>query len=207
MILFTCIIFNAKEYTQNTILTDLKLKKWRIYNQKTREINIIDSNLPNKWKNWLIKIQDPDFYNHNGVDLNTAGAGLTTITQSIVKKLYFKNFKPGYRKIKQSLIAYFVVNKILSKSEQLTIFLNVSYMGNIHGKYIIGFENAAQAYFQKPLLKLNDDQYLSLLAMLINSKKFNIKKYPKNNKQRVKRIKKVLSGEYIPKNLTDLYYY
>lgn len=33
----------------------------------------------------LLKIEDPAFYRHKGVDLKTPGAGLTTITQSLVK--------------------------------------------------------------------------------------------------------------------------
>ena len=43
----------------------------------------------------LLLLQDPNFYNHQGVDLKTAGAGLTTITQSLSKRLAFNNFNPG----------------------------------------------------------------------------------------------------------------
>lgn len=52
----------------------------------------------------LLAMEDPGFYTHKGVDLKTPGAGLTTITQVLVKKLYFKEFKPGLRKIKQILL-------------------------------------------------------------------------------------------------------
>jgi membrane carboxypeptidase/penicillin-binding protein len=47
----------------------------------------------------LIKVQDPDFWTHKGIDpflpLTT-----TTLTQSIVKKLYFDDFQPGFAKVK-----------------------------------------------------------------------------------------------------------
>ena len=41
--------------------------------------------LPSGWKEIILKVEDPGFYEHNGVDLSTAGAGLTTITQGLVK--------------------------------------------------------------------------------------------------------------------------
>lgn len=37
----------------------------------------------------LLAIEDPAFYNHRGVDLSTPGAGMTTITQGLVKILYY----------------------------------------------------------------------------------------------------------------------
>ncbi len=200
------VVYDAKSYTKETVLSDLKSRQWRIYNQEPRDIVIIETSLPNKWKTWLVKIQDPNFYDHPGIDLTTPGAGLTTITQSIIKKLYFENFKPGYRKLTQSLIAYFVVDAMLTKSEQLSTFINVSYLGYENGEYIFGFENAAQIYFGKPLLELTDDQYLSLVAMLIGVQQFHITKNPEKNQERVRRIKKVLNGEYVPKGLNDLYY-
>ncbi len=196
----------AKSYTKDTVLTDLKSNQWRIYGEEPRTIRINEASLPNKWKAWLVKIQDPDFYNHHGVDLTTPGAGLTTITQSMVKKLYFENFKPGYRKLTQTLIAYFVVDDMLTKSEQLTVFLNASYMGSVKGELVFGFENAARTYFGKPFVKLTDDQFLSLVAMLIGTKQFSLTKHPEKNRERVQRIKKALSGEYVPRDLNDLYY-
>lgn len=42
---------------------------------------------PEQWK-LLLAIEDPAFYNHRGVDLSTPGAGMTTITQGLVKLLY-----------------------------------------------------------------------------------------------------------------------
>lgn len=40
----------------------------------------------------LLAIEDPAFYRHHGVDLKTPGAGLTTITQSLVRA-----FQTGHR--------------------------------------------------------------------------------------------------------------
>ncbi len=37
----------------------------------------------------LLAIEDPAFIRHHGVDLETPGAGMTTITQGLVKLIYF----------------------------------------------------------------------------------------------------------------------
>ena len=43
--------------------------------------------------NALLKIQDPNFYNHKGYDFTTPGAEVTTISQGLVKLYYFDDFK------------------------------------------------------------------------------------------------------------------
>ncbi len=45
-------------------------------------------------KQVIIKVQDPGFYQHNGMDVSTPGAGLTTVSQAIVKNSILKNFRP-----------------------------------------------------------------------------------------------------------------
>ncbi|NOX42845.1 MAG: hypothetical protein GXP19_03805 [Gammaproteobacteria bacterium] len=73
------------------------------------------------------------------------------MTQAIVKKLYFENFKSGIAKIKQSLIAIFIVDSKLPKKEQLELFVNLSYFGSVNKKPIYGFNRAAFIYYKKPL--------------------------------------------------------
>jgi membrane carboxypeptidase/penicillin-binding protein PbpC len=41
--------------------------------------------LPQNFLDALLKVEDPNFHQHNGVDLHTPGAGWTTITQALVK--------------------------------------------------------------------------------------------------------------------------
>ena len=40
----------------------------------------------------LLKVQDPRFFDHKGIDLRSPGAGWTTITQGLVKIHYFDPF-------------------------------------------------------------------------------------------------------------------
>lgn len=154
----------------------------------------------------LLMIQDPNFYQHNGYDFSTPGAGLTTITQAMVKYLYFDNFKPGFMKIKQTLIAWLAVDPLVSKDDQLTVFINTAYMGVNEKEEVMGFADAAKTYFGKQFNELTEDEYLSLVAMLIAPNQFNVKHHSEQNRARVETIKKVLSGEYKPKGLRDVYY-
>jgi membrane carboxypeptidase/penicillin-binding protein PbpC len=138
----------------------------------------------------LIKVQDPDFWSHHGVD---PGAPLTTttVTQSTVKKLYFSDFKKGFAKIAQSLIAYFAVTPLTSKSAQLAAFLDVN-----------DFEGRAREWFGKNLAALDDEQFLSVIAT--NNNPHQIPGTPENA-ERVTRIKNYLAGHCQRRGLADVW--
>ena len=155
----------------------------------------------------LLKVEDPTFFSHNGMDLSTPGAGITTITQGLVKLLYFDKFKPGIAKIKQTLIAVFALNSMVSKDEQLQLFLQLAYFGTDENKQpILGFSRASQAFFQIEFSQLNEDQFISLVATLIAPAIFSPLKNQKMNSDRVEKIKKLITGEYVPRGLFDVYY-
>jgi membrane carboxypeptidase/penicillin-binding protein PbpC len=137
----------------------------------------------------LIKVQDPRFWTHNGVDWSAPLA--TTVTQSIVKKLYFEKFEPGIAKIKQTLIAQFAVDPLTSKNAQLAAFIDVN-----------GFDAASRKWFGKPLEALDDDQYLSLLA---TNNTPRVAPGTPENEDRMKRIKKYLAGQCERRGLADVW--
>ncbi len=173
--------------TANKYLSNIKITKQEI---TKRQLEI------------LLKIQDPNFYNHKGIEFKTPGSGWTTITQSIAKKFYFKNFKQGFPKIKQTLCARFALHPLVSKDEQITLFINMMYFGN--NQY--GIVDAAKYYYSKKVTDLTEDEYISLIACLISPATLNIKDNPKGNLERVNRIKKMLANEYTPKGLLDITY-
>jgi membrane carboxypeptidase/penicillin-binding protein len=185
---------------------DLQKSQWRQPNGMPIKFEISRHELSDRQIEILIKVQDPGFYDHCGIDLSTPGAGLTTITQAIVKKLYFNNFKPGIAKIKQSLIAKFVVDDLISKDDQITLFLNTMYFGKVDSKPVVGIESAANAYYHKPARSLTEDQYISLIAMLVMPGTFHIINHPEWNKERSNRIKALVAGKYKPKGLMDQFY-
>ena len=185
-------VFSARQYTTSEVLPHFRAAHYslRLADLNHRQLDI------------LLKVEDPNFFHHSGVDLSTPGAGLTTITQSLVKKLYFDKFEPGLAKIRQTLIARFALDPLMAKDEQLTLFINSIYLGN--GAY--GFLQASQIYFHKPFASLTEDQYIALVAMIIAPKAFDLKKFPARNNERVSRIKRLVSGEYKPRGLFDMYY-
>ncbi len=199
-------IQEARKYTRDIISLDVAKAQWRHPNGTIKSFEIFSHDLSKRQIEILIKVQDPGFYSHDGIDLSTPGAGLTTITQAIVKKLYFDSFKPGIAKIKQSLIARFVVNEMIPKDDQLTIFINTMYFGSVDGKHIVGLESAANAYYHQPVKKLNEDQYISLIAMLVMPKTFHIIEHSEWNLDRTNRIKALIAGKYKPKGLMDQFY-
>jgi membrane peptidoglycan carboxypeptidase len=153
----------------------------------------------------LLAIEDPTFTLHHGVDLVTPGAGMTTLTQGLVKLLYFpEGFQPGIAKIRQTLIAQYALDAMVSKDDQLLLFLNICYLGHEHGQAIHGYANAARIYFGKEFSAITDGEFLSLVAMHIGPNA--LKPGTSANAERVQRIQRYLSGQYQPAGLLDVEY-
>ena len=108
---------------------------------------------------WLLAVDDPTFYRHHGLDSRTPGAGCTTITQGVVKFLFFDGFRPGllrWRKVHQTIIAL-AFDARVSREEQLRLFVDNAYLGNQRGQSVRGFLEASAAYFDKSFAQLSDD--------------------------------------------------
>jgi membrane peptidoglycan carboxypeptidase len=174
-----------------------------MWNRYGQELTLADLSGERKAK--LLAIEDPTFMRHHGVDLETPGAGMTTITQGLVKQLYFpEGFRPGIAKIRQTLIAQYSLDSLVSKNEQLRLFLNVSYLGHKDGKAVHGFANGARSYFDKEFTALSDEEFLSLVAMLISPNTF-MPGTPAHY-ERMRRIHAYLSGAYHPMAVLDVEY-
>jgi membrane peptidoglycan carboxypeptidase len=153
----------------------------------------------------LLRVEDPGFFRHRGVDFTTPGQGMTTLTQGLVKRLYFDGgFKPGFAKIEQSLIARFVLDPAISKRDQLEIFLNRASFGTSRGRQVIGFDDAARTFYQRPITALDDRQYLGLVAMLMAPGTLDPVRHPRENAERINRIVALLAGRCRPRNLRDV---
>lgn len=161
------------------------------------------ADLTTRQQDILIKIEDPAFFDHAGVDFLTPGAGITTLTQALVKRFYFDPFKPGFAKLEQSLIAWLVLNRQVSKEDQLTLFLNHAYLGRAESGALIGFPAASQHFFGKPVLGLTEAEYISLVAALIapNSHAPGTEE----NDIRSERITRYLAGLCAPANNGDVW--
>jgi penicillin-binding protein 1A len=112
----------------------------------------------------MLAAEDHEFYSHGGFDLSSiaraaiknvqAGRvveGASTITQQLVKNLFFPGEERTFnRKIKEVILATQVDAKY-SKDQILEMYLNQIYFGN----QSYGIERAAQRYFNKPASKLS----------------------------------------------------
>jgi membrane carboxypeptidase/penicillin-binding protein len=154
----------------------------------------------------LLRVQDPRFFEHNGLDFRTRGAGWTTITQALVKIHYFDSFEPGAAKLRQSLIARFALDPLVSKHDQLRMFLNEAYLGTVDEIDVVGFEQGARFYFDKAFFELSEDEYIALVAMLIAPNSCNVRLQPKLNAERVTRIQRLLAGECAPNTWSDVWF-
>ena len=162
--------------------------------------------LTNEQLQALLKVQDQNFYHHKGFDISTPGTGVTTISQGLVKMYYFDDFKPGFQKIRQTLIARFAFDVMTPKDTILKLFINDVYLGQHNGRAVKGFENAANLYLDKSFKDLTWDEYLGLVAMIRSPNTLHYVRNQAANQHRVLRIKKVLSGEYVPVDNSDWMY-
>jgi membrane carboxypeptidase/penicillin-binding protein len=166
--------------------------------------------LSEEQKHILLKIEDPVFYSHHGLNISQ-GQGLTTITSSLSRNLFlFGKELPGIKGGFQSFyrgvfecckkidlgrdVMALVLNRNLSKDHQLYIFVTSSYMGTNYGKSVIGLKSASNTYFEKSISELSNDEFITLVAMLKAPDFFHPIKGSEELKIRVANINKILDG-------------
>jgi monofunctional glycosyltransferase len=150
----------------------------------------------------IVRVQDPSFCTHSGIEWPNPFT-TTTITQSLVKRLFFAEFRPGWQKIEQTLIARLVVNPEISKERQLEAFVDTAYLGHRNGVEIIGFKAGAESWFNKPLVALNPDEFLTLLAMLPAPNRLIPGSSP--SIERVARIRRLLAGQCSHQRISEIW--
>ncbi len=153
----------------------------------------------------LLRVEDPSFETHKGLDMKTKGAGLTTITQSLAKRVGFRQFSPGVRKIRQTGYAMGLETR-LSKSEILTLWLDTVPMGRDRtGKWITGFHAASEVFFGKPLSELSREEFIQLVAIPIAPAQLN-PLHPDNTfNTRVERITRLIADACAPESVDDVW--
>lgn len=165
--------------------------------------------LGNKRAAQLLMVQDPSYYDHNGVDLTSKGAGVTTLTQSLAKRIGFSEFKPGIAKLRQTAYALGLESE-LSKEQIFALFLDTVEMGKGPDGWMTGFFNASRVIYDKEVDQLSDQDFLSLVAVMIAPATYDLRKpltneYNEELTERVTRIKKLTSGKCKPEGLRDVW--
>lgn len=121
--------------------------------------------------NATIAIEDRDFYEHSGIDYKSIArsfianvmnqgivSGGSTITQQVVKNLYFDFDYSILRKVSEIFFAYDIENRY-SKEEILALYVNIINYGDNH----MGVYQASYGYYNKAPIELGLTE-ASLLA-------------------------------------------
>lgn len=153
---------------------------------------------------WLLTVEDPDFYGHGGIDIFTAGAGMTTLTQSLAKRLAFKDFKPGIGKVRQTGYALGLEQK-LTKEQILSLFLETAEMGDGPNGWMVGFFSASQELYGREPSELEREEYLRLIAVLIAPSQLRLLEPNEQLIDRVERIDKLIKNECHPESNADVW--
>lgn len=156
-------IANLSEFRPNMVTTFYSAdgEVIKTFNACTfSKVNIKD--IPKQLQLAIIATEDKNFYSHNGYDLfgltrsmienllaGKVVQGGSTITQQLSRMLFLSNEQTYSRKLKEIIIAA-KIEKSLSKSQILEMYMNNVYLGS--GAY--GVDGAAQTYFNKKLNEL-----------------------------------------------------
>ena len=141
---------------------------------------------------------------HSGVDLSSAGGGLTTITQSLAKRVGFETFQPGIAKIRQTGYAIGLEHE-LTKQEILALWLDTLEMGHGPDGWMTGFFRASNAIYGKAPAELSEREFLSLVAVLIAPSTYHLGKDDPKLEDRVARIERLVAGSCTPLDNGDVW--
>ncbi|WP_298812837.1 transglycosylase domain-containing protein [uncultured Roseibium sp.] len=166
--------------------------------------NLGGSSLGEERYRQLLVVQDPAFEQHSGVDVTTPGAGITTVTQSLAKRVGFENFTPGIGKIRQTGYALGLETR-LSKEQIMALWLDTLEMGRGPDGWVTGFHRMSEAVYGATPDIIADDEYLSLLAILISPGRYNLGSDDQALQERTARIRRLVSGECAANDNSDVW--
>ena len=152
----------------------------------------------------LLRVEDPTFFQNKGIDLSTPGASMTTLSQSLGKRIFFDSFEPGFAKLELMALTRFALYPRLTKEKVFKAWLATAYLGTHRGRRVTGFADGARSYFHKPLSRLSDREYLTLVAMLPAPDRLKPTRDPAANRDRVARIERLLADRCRPTGLRDV---
>jgi len=154
--------------------------------------------------NMLVQVEDPSFYTNDGIDLSSPGGGFTTISQGLGKIVLFDHFRPGLQKIELMVLTRFALTPTVSKHDILVAFLNAAYLGHDADGEIRGFAEGSRRWLGKPFDSLTDAEFLSLVAMLPAPNQLDPARNGRANRERVRRIERLLRNQCKPAGVRDV---
>lgn len=152
----------------------------------------------------VLMIQDPAFATHSGMDFTTPGAGITTISQSVSKRLAFDQFRPGIGKIRQTGFAL-GLERQLDKDQILALWLDTVEMGHGPDGWMTGFFTASDAIYDRAPSVITGEEFLRLVAVLIAPGSFDLRGTDPELDGRVQRIMRRVGGHCAPIDHEDVW--
>ena len=145
---------------------------------------------PEHLRHAVLAMEDARFYEHPGVSVVGIGralvtnlvsgktrAGGSTLTQQLAKNLFLSQERTLSRKANELLLA-FALEKELSKDQILALYLNEIYWGQSGGVAICGADQAARAYFGKPVDRLSLGESATLAGIISSPNSYSPLRHP-----------------------------
>jgi penicillin-binding protein 1B len=153
--------------------------------------------IPSPFWRGLIGIEDKRFLQHKGVDpysiLRAAihdiihmrfEQGGSTLTQQLVKNLYYTNERKLIRKVKEVILSLYIEFNY-EKEQILEAYFNEITWGAVQGMRIKGIASASKAYFQKKLSHITEYEAAILISMLKGPSFYNPLRHEERLRKRV----------------------
>ncbi|MFM8316247.1 MAG: transglycosylase domain-containing protein, partial [Deltaproteobacteria bacterium] len=174
------------------------------------QIPVALSDIPVNMRHAVMAIEDIHFLTHGGVSLRSTLRALyrdlrarrfveggSTITQQLMKNLFFSREKAVSRKVKEAIYA-FVTESTHSKEAILEAYLNEVYLGQWSTHEIHGVSEAARFYFNRSIFDLTLSQSATLAAIIQAPNNHDPRRHPENSiKRRNLVLKKMLEADFI----------
>lgn len=168
------------------------------------------SEIPVDVRHAVMAIEDVHFLEHAGVSIRGTvralwrdirerrlAEGGSTITQQLMKNLFFSREKALLRKIKEAFYAL-IGETFYSKEQILEAYLNEVYMGQWSTHEIHGVAEGARHYFNRPIAEISLAQSATLAAIIQAPNALDPRKAGGNTKKRRDLVlKKMLDANFI----------
>jgi len=154
------------------------------------------SDLPSKFIQTLLVMEDASFYEHWGLSILGIGraiwnnikggkivSGGSTLTQQLMKNHFLSNQKKFVRKVKEAMMA--LLTEIhYDKNTILEAYVNEIYLGQNKQIAIHGFARASEFYFDLPIKQLQSFQIALLIGIVKGASFYNPRTHPERAVER-----------------------
>jgi len=145
---------------------------------RSKRLIVHYSDMPSALVHAIVSAEDKRFFSHSGFDVPRIAKamyvdmrqfrkeqGASTISMQLARNLWLARDKKWKRKLREALITLHLEHR-LSKEEILQDYCNAVYLGGQGTFSISGFGEAARAYFDKDIQKLNLTESAMLAGLI-----------------------------------------